>query len=257
MVAKTKIFLVNVLMIWRQVLFGLLMVWLCMEPRADAATPASKNDSCSPCQFWLWPGAKLPPTSGGIDRVYLLQGFFAARNHPARFIDQGHNATPLKNIKELVLVYRLDALQPASNIIAQFQQDAQGWMQNGNNVIGMQLDFDAATGNIKEYNLFLQDIRQVLTAKFQLSITGLLDWMNAPFVLTTANEVVLQTYQGKQSVAQLERYLTHLQRIQHTIPIDFKLGIVQGTTLPIKITDSLNSNPKYRGQVIFLLQRHR
>jgi hypothetical protein len=255
-VAKTKIFLVNVLMLLRQVLFGLLMVWLCMELRADAATPASQNYSCSPCQFWLWPGAKLPPTSG-IDRVYLLQGFFAARNHQARFIDQGHNATPLKNIKELVLVYRLDALQPASNIIAQFHKDAQGWMQNGNNVIGMQLDFDAATSNIKEYNLFLQDIRHALAAKFQLSITGLLDWMHAPFALTAANEVVLQTYQGKQSVAQLERYLTHLQRIQHTIPIDFKLGIVQGATLPITITDSLHSNPKYRGQVIFLLQRHR
>jgi hypothetical protein len=232
------------------------MLLLCMKPRAYAATPASNHYSCSPCQFWLWPGAKLPQTSG-IDRLYLLQGFFAARNHQARFIDQGQNATQLKKIKELVLVYRLDALQPASNIVAQFHKDALSWIQNGNNVIGIQLDFDSATGNKKEYNLFLQEIRQALAAKFQLSITGLMDWINSPFELTTANEVVLQTYQGKHSVAQLERYLTHLKRIQHTIPIDFKLGIVQGATLPIKITDSLNSNPKYRGQVIFLLQRNR
>lgn len=243
-------------MILRQILFGSIMLGLCMEPHTYAATPTSNNYSCSPCQFWLWPGAKLPHTSG-IDRLYLLQGFFAARNHPTRFIDQGHNATPLKNIKELMLVYRLDALQPAANIVAQFHKDAQGWMQNGNNIIGIQLDFDSATGNIKEYNLFLQEIRQALAAKFQLSITGLMDWINVPFALTTANEVVLQTYQGKHSVAQLERYLTHLQRIQHTMPIDFKLGIVQGATLPLEITDSLNSNPRYRGQVIFLLQRHR
>src|SRR5215468_9164783 len=27
--------------------------------------------------------------------------------------------------------------------------------------------------------------------------------------------------------------------------------------LPMSVIDSLNSNPKYRGQVIFLLQRHR
>jgi len=220
------------------------------------ATIVDKNQfPCESCQFWLWPGAKLPQNIT-IDRLYLLQGFFSSRNHQTIFIDQGQNATRLKYIKELVLVYRLNALQPANNIIAQFEKDAQSWMQNGNNVVGLQLDFDSGTENIKQYNQFLKEIRQSLQKRFQLSITGLMDWTNSPPELNAVDEIVFQTYQGKHNIPQIKRYLTRLVKIQQTIPVNFKLGIIQNATIPENIINGLIDNPKYRGQVIFLLQHH-
>jgi hypothetical protein len=240
----------------RRTLCGLTVSFLLAGPCACATTPERDQFTCKPHQYWLWPGARLPQDIV-VDRLYLLQGFFSARNHPARFVDQGHDATRLKHISELVLVYRLDTLQPVSNIVEQFHRDAQSWMEKGNNVIGLQLDFDSATANLQQYDRFLHEIRRSLAARFQLSVTGLLDWINSPLGLTAANEVVFQTYQGRHSVANIERYLAHLLKIQETIPIDFKLGVVQGTTLPTEITDSLSRNPSYQGQVIFLLQRSR
>jgi hypothetical protein len=256
MVYQTKVLLVKELMVLRQILFGAIGLLLSINSHAYASPLEANQCSGKPCQFWLWPGAKLPQ-DGAIDRLYLLQGFFSARNRKVRFIDQGQNATRLKQINELVLVYRLDSIQPASNIVSQFHKDAKSWINNGNHVSGLQLDFDSSTGNIKQYNQFLQEIRRSLDAQYELSITGLMDWINTPLELTAAKEVVLQTYQGKRNVAHLDRYLAHLIRVQKTIPIDFKLGIVQGATLPDEIIDNLSNNPRYRGQVIFLLRHNR
>ncbi len=238
-------------MILRRISLGL--AWLLLI--VSCALAASGQDALKAHQYWLWPGARLPEDIT-VDRLYLLQGFFSARNHPALFIDQGQNATRLRYIKELVLVYRLDALQPASNIIVQFNKDAQGWIRNGNNVVGLQLDFDSATGNLKHYDRFLRDVRQSLAPQFQLSITGLMDWINSPLELSAADEMVLQTYQGKLTVSGIEHYLAHLVRIQQNIPISFKLGIVQGASLPAEILHHLRQNPKYGGEVIFLLQKN-
>jgi hypothetical protein len=256
MVDQTKILLVELVIIFRQIFFCSIVLFLCINQYTYAAEHRLSQVNRKSYQFWLWPGAKLPPNID-IDRLYLMQGFFSARNHLLRFIDQGQNARRLKHIKELVLVYRLDALQPSSNIIAQFHKDAQSWTQNGNNVIGLQLDFDSATGNIKQYDQFLKEIRRSLDIQYELSITGLMDWVNSPLELSAANEVVLQTYQGKRNVVQLERYLARLIKTQQIIPINFKLGVVQGTILASEITDSLSKNPKYKGQVIFLLQHGR
>lgn len=46
----------------------------------------------------------------------------------------------------------------------------------GNQLEGLQIDFDAATRGLAHYAAFLSDLRQRLPRRWKLSITGLMDW---------------------------------------------------------------------------------
>jgi hypothetical protein len=236
-VKKTKILLVMLLA---------LLLTVAIKP-ACAETPSA--------DYWLWPGARLPEQAN-VHRLYLLQGFFSGRAN--RFIDQGENARALYRIEELMLVYRLDALQSSSALMQQINRDLQAWKSRGNNVVGVQLDFDSATGELALYEDFLREIRAQMPANYRLSITGLMDWINHSqdsLHLDFLDEVVLQTYQGTQSVAKLDLYLTRIT--QHGVPfaVPFKLGFVEGASLPQAQLAQIARNPTFRGYVTFLLPR--
>jgi hypothetical protein len=215
--------------------------------------PACAETPSADC--WLWPGAHLPEQAH-VHRLYLLQGFFSARAN--RFIDQGENARTLYRVGELMLVYRLDALQSSSALMQQINRDLESWKNRGNNLVGVQLDFDSATGELALYENFLREIRAQLPANYQLSITGLMDWINNSqdsLHLDFLDEVVLQTYQGTHSVVKLDLYLTRIA--QHGVPfaVPFKLGFVEGAPLPQTQLAQIARNPSFRGCVTFLLQR--
>lgn len=238
MVQKTKIFLVIVLS------FFLTGGYI---PGHSEKTSAD---------YWLWPGARLPEQAH-INRLYLLQGHFSARTN--RFIDQGVNARTLKRIKELMLVYRLDGLQSSSVVMQQVYLDLQAWKDRGNNLVGLQLDFDSATGDLALYEDFLREIRAQLPVKYQLSITGLMDWINyspGNLNLDFLDEVVLQTYQGTQSVSKLDLYLAKLVKQGSPFATSFKLGFVEGAILPEVHLAQIANDPDFRGCVTFLLPRH-
>jgi hypothetical protein len=205
--------------------------------------------------YWLWPGARIPEHAH-IHRLYLLQGVFSARAN--RFVDQGENARTLKNIKELMLVYRLDALQSPSVLMQQVYLDLQAWKDRGNNLVGLQLDFDSTTGDLALYEDFLREIRDQLPACYQLSITGLMDWINyspGSLHLDFLDEVVLQTYQGTQSVANLDLYLAKLVKQGAPFATSFKLGFVEGASLSEVLLAQISDNPDFCGCVTFLLPR--
>jgi hypothetical protein len=218
----------------------------------------SGHSETASADYWLWPGAHLP-VQAHIHRLYLLQGVFSARAN--RFVDQGENARTLKNIKELMLVYRLDALQSTSVIMQQVYLDLQAWKDRRNNVVGLQLDFDSATGDLALYEKFLREIRAQLPVNYQLSITGLMDWINynpGSLNLNFLDEVVLQTYQGSKSVSKLDLYLDKLAQQGSPFATSFKLGFVKGALIPKAQLAQIADDPDFRGCVTFLLpQQHR
>lgn len=129
------------------------------------------------------------------------------------------------------------------------------WEAAGNRLEGLQIDFDAATRGLAHYAAFLADLRRRLPRRWKLSITGLMDWSAGgdPSALRqlsgTVDEIVVQTYQGRETIPGYERYLTSLPRLG----MPHRVGLVAGGRW--RAPPSLESNPAFRGYVVFLLDR--
>jgi len=117
----------------------------------------------------------------------------------------------------------------------------------------VQIDFDAATHRLDQYSLFLQRLRKVLPPEFSLGVTGLLDWAKTGNVATLnalpVDELVIQSYQGRQTVSRYADYLPALDGLR----IPFRLGLVQHGQWNQQDEQRLLASPWYRGSVIFLL----
>ncbi len=133
----------------------------------------------------------------------------------------------------------------------------QRWQTAGNHVIGLQVDFDAATHQLTDYARFLQQLRQQLPAEFALGVTGLLDWAKTGDVATlnalAVDELVVQSYQGRHTVTNYQAYLPALSRLR----IPFKLGLVQNGNRDPLAEAQLEKSPWYRGTVVFMLNPSR
>ena len=135
------------------------------------------------------------------------------------------------------------------------QRDA--WARAGNRLTGVQIDFDARTRHLDEYAEFLRQIRRSLPSRYQLSITGLMDWSanGDPAALAklkgVVDEVVIQTYQGHGTIWGNERYFDRMRGF----PIPFKVGLVEnGRWIE---PPQLRSEPNFKGYVVFLLPNRR
>jgi hypothetical protein len=90
-----------------------------------------------------------------------------------------------------------------------------------------------------------------------LSVTGLLDWSanGDPHALATlagtVDEVVIQTYQGRETIPGYEAYFRRL----NGFPITFKVGLVENGRW--REPPGLARNSKFSGYVVFLLQPRR
>lgn len=54
------------------------------------------------------------------------------------------------------------------------------WKEAGIKLAGIEIDFDAPTAKLVEYQQLLRTLRQNLPAELKLSITALPDWLNSP-----------------------------------------------------------------------------
>ncbi len=101
------------------------------------------------------------------------------------------------------------------------------WAAAGNQVIGLQIDFDAGTYRLDDYAGFLRRVRTKLDPNFALGVTGLLDWAKTGSIqqlnALPIDELVIQTYQGRSTVNQYSRYLPALLQLR----LPFKIGLVQ------------------------------
>ena len=202
--------------------------------------------------FWLWSAVRPQPVLAQAESLYILQGQISERLGQTRFIPQGISTPRLRHGK-VWLTYRVETLVWPEPVFRTIEQQINRWKKQGNPIVGIQIDFDARTLRMQQYVSFLHTLRQQLPAQYALSITGLLDWSNhsSPDVVNqlsdVVDEVVVQTYQGKQTIKNYEAYLPRLAQLR----IPFKVGLVQHGEW--HAPDYLETAPFFRGYVVFLL----
>jgi len=225
------------------------LVWLLSAGPAWGVVDAPDHDA-----FWLWSGVASQPVLDQAKTLYVLQGqIFAPRRDRQRvdFIAQGMSVGRLPQ-QAVWIVYRAHTLRWPESVYAQLLGQVQRWQQAGNAVVGIQIDFDARTRYLQDYVAFLKDLRQRLPSRYKLSITGLMDWSsNAnPQAIGqlkgVVDEVVVQTYQGRHSIADYAAYLPRISRLG----LPFKIGLIQGGEW--NAPEYLQDSPWFRGYVVFL-----
>ena len=217
-------------------------------------------------QFWLWTAPKDEKKISQAHTLYILQGEIRPDNMPyyrpninkntvsaalATLIPQGLGVRSLSG-KKVWLVYRATSQEWSDEVMAQLIDRLEKWQRAGNQVMGIQIDYDAPTYQLDKYAHLLRNIRQQLPAHYQLSVTGLLDWSNQAddpqfMQLSGAvDELVIQTYQGTTTLTDYAQYLKKLENL----PFDFKIGIIEGGQW--QGAAFLEKNPHFKGYVVFL-----
>ncbi len=220
------------------------------------ATAAFSNDSQivraeDYKNFWLWAGVLPQPALKRADEIYVLAGE-VSRHTPPRIIAQ-RSATPRIKDPKVWIVYRVQSIAWNAATLNEVLRQVEGWKVNGNNLKGLQIDFDAGSKNLQNYAKFLSDIRTALPREYALSVTGLLDWtVNGDAVgwdelADVVDEIVLQIYQGRKVIPGYELYLNNLLAMK----LPFRIGLLQGG--PWQAPPELAANPYFKGYVVFLL----
>lgn len=202
--------------------------------------------------FWLWSGVKASDALKEAQMVYLHQGEVLARPDEVVFQRLGLPVSRL-TFPSIWLTVRFTTLEVPPTIVPRIVRLMQRWQAAGNQVVGLQVDFDAATHQLADYARFLRTLRQQLPPEFALGVTGLLDWAKTGDVATlnslAVDELVIQSYQGRHTVDNYQVYLPALARLR----IPFKLGLVQNGQRDVQAEAQLRKSPWYRGTVVFML----
>ncbi len=202
--------------------------------------------------FWLWSGVKASNELRDAQTVYLHQGEVLQRAGVVEFQRLGLPVSHL-TFPSIWLTVRFTTLDVPETIAPRLVRLMQRWQAAGNQVVGLQVDFDAATHQLDDYARFLRQLRQQLPPQFALGVTGLLDWAKTGDVATLnalpVDELVVQSYQGRSTVANYQDYLPALTRLR----IPFKLGLVQHGKRDAQAEARLQTSPWYRGTVVFML----
>jgi len=206
--------------------------------------------------FWLWSGVRPGDALRQADVVYLHQGEVVIHGGKTVFERKGLPVNRLV-FPRIWLTVRFATLDVPDTLLLRLNSLLARWQAAGNEVIGLQIDFDAATWRLDEYARFLQRLRHTLPAHYALGVTGLLDWAKTGSVATLnalpVDELVVQSYQGRRTVANFTDYLPALAGLR----IPFKLGVVPGGICDEQEIAQLAASRWYRGTVTFLLNPSR
>lgn len=209
------------------------------EPKQPSTTQA----------YFVWAGVRPPAAAAKAKLLYLLAGEVRLAD-PARLVPL--RAIPRLPGPDLWLTVRAERLDWGDGVYRQIDRTLRQWRAAGNLVLGVQVDFDAATRGLAGYRAFLIDLRRRLPPGTRLSVTGLLDWSanGDPAALAslagTVDEIVVQTYQGRHTIPGYASYLRALTRLA----LPYRVGVVldDGWHKPAFLDD----DPNYRGTVVFL-----
>ncbi len=225
------------------------------QPNRTVKDNPAQVDAAHYHSFWLWGDIPSQPFLSQAQQLYILQGEVSYSHQQQRNIlkPQGIGLTQLPSSK-IWLVYRTTHLKWSEQTLQQIIKRLNSWQNKGNQVIGLQIDFDSATNQLDQYAQFLTEIRKKLPRQYQLSVTGLMDWTNNQdphtmnLLINSLDEIVIQTYQGKHTIENYPRYLNGLNRLK----IPFKIGLVQHGRW--QANNSIEKAPYFKGYVIFLLK---
>ncbi|HEY0629261.1 MAG TPA: DUF3142 domain-containing protein [Sphingomicrobium sp.] len=229
----------------QRILIGLALALAACGPADPDRVDAERHD-----RFWLWAGVQAPKTAAARE-WYLLDGEIRAAG-PRHFVPL-RPGIPRIGDSDVWLVVRTDTLDWPDGGAEALARRADRWARNGSRVVGIQLDFDARTRSLDDYAEFLAEFRRRLPARYRLSITGLMDWSanGDPAALKRlggiVDEVVIQTYQGRETIPGYEFYFDRMRGF----PIPFKVGLVEGGRWvePGDLAEERN----FKGYVVFLV----
>ncbi|MCJ2178094.1 DUF3142 domain-containing protein [Novosphingobium album (ex Hu et al. 2023)] len=213
--------------------------------RGPAVVNARDHDA-----FFLWAGVRAPPWLDKARTVYLLAGE-VRRADAGRFVPL--RALPHVAGPEIWFVARVERLDWEEGVHAAILRQLAQWEAAGNRLAGLQIDFDAATHGLAGYARFLRGLRARLPAKWQLSITGLMDWsaggdaQGLAALAGVVDEIVVQTYQGRRTVPGYESYLRSLQRLG----MPYRIALVEGGEWSAPA--GLEQDSRFKGYVVFLI----
>ncbi|RZG64337.1 DUF3142 domain-containing protein [Acinetobacter wuhouensis] len=205
--------------------------------------------------FWIWGDIKSAPYLAKAKDIYILQGEVRVdkKTRQSTLIPQGTGILKLPHQK-VWLVFRNHHLNWQAHELDQILKRVRQWENSGNDIQGIQIDFDARTRNLNEYALFLQKLRKQLPKQYQLSITSLMDWTNIQNQNTlrlfreNIDEMVIQTYQGSTTIANYQQYLKKVSALK----LPYKIGLVQHGEWNPNLNFKADSN--FKGYVVFLLR---
>ncbi len=217
----------------------------------ERSAPAERVSRADHNAFWLWAGISPDPaTASRAARIYALAGEVLAAS-PDRIASR--RVAPPRGVKaQLYLTYRLETLDIEPAVVPQMRAELARWRGASDHVAGIQIDFDSGTRGLDRYASFLAELDRALGPGVELSVTGLYDWASQgdPAALRAigahVEELVVQTYQGRSTVANADRYGPGLSRV----PIPFRVGLVEGGEW--REPPGLRINPRFRGYVVFL-----
>jgi hypothetical protein len=228
-----------------------LALWALLAMALAPAASAGPIDVDDYDAFWLWAGVKPQPVLAGARSLYLLQSEVKAST-PVRLVAQ-RPAIPHVRESDVWMVIRVETLAWPPAIYTQTLATLARWRAAGNKVVGIQIDFDAATHHLQDYAAFLIDLRRRLPADCRLGVTGLLDWSShgdpqgLDALAGVVDDVVLQIYQGRHVIPGYETYVANLDRLR----LPFRIGLLQGGDW--QPPEGLSSNPWFKGYVVFLV----
>ena len=222
------------------------------QPTQSATSKVDANDFAS---FWIWGDIQTAPYLVHAKELYILQGEirYSKSKQISTFTPQGVSILKLPHQK-IWLVFRTHHLAWNEQNYQTILNRLEHWRNRGNQVQGIQIDFDSKTNSLKDYAIFLQKLRQKLPQQYRLSITGLLDWTNFKDQNTLTlfrqniDELVIQTYQGTTTIPNYPEYLKRISALR----LPYKVGLVQHGTW---FGNSTKQKDLYfKGYVVFLLR---
>lgn len=230
----------------------ILSVFTLSKPAMSTPTKIDANHYDA---FWIWGDIRSAPYLYRAKTLYILQGdiHYQKKQHKIILQPQGIAAKPLPK-QQLWLVFRNHDLNWSEEHFQMITRRLNTWRNHGNHVVGVQIDFDSKTQALYHYGLFLQKLRQHLPKEYQISITGLLDWTNMQDAKTLTllknniDELVIQSYQGRHTVANYQAYLKRIGAMQ----LPYKIGLVQYGEWNQQLNFSNDQN--FKGYVVFLLK---
>ena len=227
-----------------------------LEPHKASTTNKTIVDAADYSSFWIWGNISSATYLQRAKELYILQGeinWNLAENR-SEFKSQGISILKKPN-QNIWLVVRSHHLNWSTDNIQHIIQRLNHWESQGNQIQGLQIDFDARTQNIQQYAEFLAKFRQHLPKNYRLSITGLLDWTNVRNQSTLAllrkniNEIAIQTYQGSTTIPNYASYLAKISQLK----LPYKIGVVQHGKW--QAPSHLIKDPNFKGYIVFLLRQ--
>lgn len=231
-------------------LLALSVVVILFSPLLFGESP----DQLGRAGYWLWAGLTAHDAPAGAD-LYVFQGRVFTHDGVSSYERLGLFPHPVLASK-LVLVYRLEGQLPSpETAVSLFLDNAARWQRHRVAVAGIQFDFDSPTARLQQYGVFLDSVRTSLPGHYELSVTGLGDWIQAesrePLVRISESveEIVFQLYQGRYPLPNIDDYIAALV----DYPYPFRIGLVTLHAAPESI-GRLRSNPSFRGVTYFVLR---